>query len=129
MESPGKMVPQFIENSKRIASQLVAIAENRFSLLTVELLETRENIVRLVFLALAMATCGLLAGMGLSGVIVLCFWDSSPLLALGVLTVLYGVATIILYRRILRIVRKWEMLPATRDQLRKDSECVKGHLT
>ena len=79
-----------------------------------------------------MAALGLLAGVALTGVVVVLFWNYSPVAALAALlalTGLYGGAAGVLYRRLTVLLRDWQNLPATLDQLRKDRACLENHLT
>ena len=115
--------------SKRLARRLLAIGENRFELLMVEVQEERERLLHAIVLALGAAALGLLAGMALTGVIVVLSWELSRVAALLVLTGLYGAAAVCLYRRLTRLLRDWQNLPATLDQLRKDRACLEEHLT
>ena len=120
---------QLFETSKRLARRLLAIGENRFELLMVEVQEERERLLRAILLALGVAALGLLAGMALTGAIVVLVWELSRVAALLVLTGLYGAAAVYFYRRLTRLLRDWQNLPATRDQLRKDRACLEKHLT
>jgi len=43
---------------------------------------------------------------------------------LFILTALYAAAGIFLYRRLIGLLRNWQMLSATLDQLRKDRACL-----
>jgi TRAP-type mannitol/chloroaromatic compound transport system permease large subunit len=45
-----------------------------------------------------------------------------------VLTGLYGATAVWLYRRLTRLLRDWQNLPATREQLRKDRACLESLL-
>jgi uncharacterized membrane protein YqjE len=120
---------QLVELSKRLARRLLAIGENRFELLMVEVQEERERLLHAIVLALGVAAFGLLAGMALTGAIVVLLWEISRVVALLVLTGLYGAAAVCLYRRLTRLLRDWQNLPATFDQLRKDRACLEKHLT
>ena len=120
---------QLVELSKRLARRLLAIGENRFELLMVEVQEERERLLHAIVLALGAAALGLLAGMALTGAIVVLLWEISRVAALLVLTGLYGAAAVCLYRRLTRLLRDWQNLPATFDQLRKDRACLEKHLT
>jgi uncharacterized membrane protein YqjE len=120
---------QLVELSKRLARRLLAIGENRFELLMVEVQEERERLLHAIGLALGVAAFGLLAGMALTGAIVVLLWEISRVVALLVLTGLYGAAAVCLYRRLTRLLRDWQNLPATFDQLRKDRACLEKHLT
>jgi uncharacterized membrane protein YqjE len=120
---------RFAETSKRFARRLLTIGENRFQLLMVEVQEERERLLRAILLALGAAAFGLLAGGALTGAIVVFFWELSRVAVLLVLTGLYGATAVWLYRRFTLLLRGWQNLPATLDQLRKDRACLEKHLT
>ena len=94
-----------------------------------EVQEERERLLYAILLALGVAAFGLLAGVALTGAIVVLLWEFSRLAALLVLTGLYGATAVWLYRRLLMLLRDWQNLPATFDQLRKDRACLEKHLT
>ena len=124
MEPAPPPAGQLLETSKRFARRLLTIGENRFELLMVEVQEERTRLLRSILLALGVAAFGLLAGVALTGVIVVGLWEHSPVTALLVLTSLYGAGALCLYRRLTRLLRDWQNLPATLDQLRKDRACL-----
>jgi uncharacterized membrane protein YqjE len=128
METAITSARDFVELSKRLARRLLAIGENRFELLMVEVQEERERLLHAIVLALGVAALGLLAGMALTGAIVVLMWEHSRVAALLVLTGLYGAAAGYFYRRLTRLLRDWQNLPATLDQLRKDHACLEKHL-
>ena len=94
-----------------------------------EVQEERERLLHAILLALGVATFGLLAGVALTGTLVVLLWELSRVAALLVLTSLYGAAAVCLYRRLTRLLRDWQNLPATLDQLRKDRACLENILT
>jgi len=110
--------------SKTFARRLLTIGENRLELLTVEVQEERERLLRAFLLALGVATFGLLAGLTLTAAIAVLLWEWSPLGALLILTGFYGAAGICLYRRLLGVLRNWQTLSDSLDQLRKDRACL-----
>jgi uncharacterized membrane protein YqjE len=129
MEPYSANAGQLFETSKSFARRLLNIGENRIELLMVEVQEERERLLRAILLALGVAALGLLAGVALTGVIVVLLWESSRVAALVVLTVLYGATAVMLYRKLMLLLRNWENLPATLDQLRKDRACLEEILT
>jgi uncharacterized membrane protein YqjE len=129
MEPPLTNAGQLAETSKRFARRLLTIGENRFELLMVEVQEERERLLHAILLALGVGAFGLLAGAALTGAIVVWLWEPSPLAALVVLTSLYGATAVCLYRRLTLLLRDWQNLPATLDQLRKDRACLEKNLT
>jgi uncharacterized membrane protein YqjE len=110
--------------TKRIAQRMFVIVENRFQLLMVEVQEERERALLAIWLALGAAAFGLLAGVALTVVIAVALWNHSPVIAMLVLTVLYTIAAVFFYGRLLRLQKDWQTLPGTLDQLKKDRECL-----
>ena len=129
MEPGRTTVGNLAETSRRFARRLLAIGENRFELFMVEVREEREGLLRAMLLALGVAAFGLLAGVAVTGAVVVVFWEFSPVATLLVLTTLYGAAAACLYRRLTILLRDWQNLSATLDQLRKDRECLETTLT
>ena len=124
METPSDTMPHLADASKRLAQRALVICENRVELLMVEVQEERERFLRAVLLALGAAAFGLLAGVGLTAIIAVAFWQQSPVATLLILTALYVVVATVLYVRLIRLQRDWQTLPTTLDQLRKDRECL-----
>ena len=124
MEESTASASNLAANSRHFARRLLTIGENRLELLTVEVQEERERLLHAFLLALGMATFGLLAGLTLTAAIVVFLWVWSPVAVLLILTGLYGVAGICLYRRLTGLLRNWQTLSASLDQLRKDRACL-----
>jgi len=124
MEEPTASFRPLAAASKALARRLLTIGENRLELLTVEVQEERERLLQALLLALGVAAFGLLASVTLTGLVVILLWDCSHWAALLTLTVLYGAAGICLYRRLTALLRDWQTLPASLDQLRKDRACL-----
>jgi uncharacterized membrane protein YqjE len=128
MEPSRVNLGQLATTSKHFAQRLLTIGENRLELLMVEVQEERVRLLRAILLALGVAAFGLLAAVALTGTIVWLFWELSPLAVLLALTGLYGAAAVLLYRRLTVLLRDWQNLPATLDQLRKDRACLEKAL-
>lgn len=124
MEPAAIGVRQLGETSKRLIRRLLTIGENRLELLLVEAQEERGRLLRAVLLALGVAVFGLLAAITLTAAITILLWPYSPVVVLLTLTGLYGAAAVCLYRRFIGILRHWQNLPATFDQLKKDRACL-----
>ena len=108
--------------------RLLTIGENRLELMMGEVQEQRERLLHAIVLALGVAAFGLLAGITLTGAVVVLLWDYSPLAVFLALTALYCTAAVFLYRRLTLMLRDWKNLPDTLDQLRKDRECLEKSL-
>ena len=120
METASVSLGQLAANSKQLARRVMTIGENRLELLVVEVQELCERLLRAILLALGVATFGLLTGIALTAAIVVVLWATSPVAVLLTITGLYAVAAIWLYRRLTLLLREWQTLSATLDQLRKD---------
>lgn len=108
------------QTSKRFARRLLTIGENRCQLLMLEVQQERERLLHALLLALGIAALGLLAAGAFTGAIVVLFWEVSRLTALLVLAGLYGAGAGFLYWRLMGVLRDWQSLPATLEQLGKD---------
>jgi uncharacterized membrane protein YqjE len=124
METSSDNVMHLGDATKRIVQRMFVIVENRIQLLMVEAQEERERVLLAILLALCAVVFGLLAGVTLTVVIVVALWEHSPIIALLVLAALYTIATVIFYRRLVRLQRDWQTLPGTLEQLKKDRECL-----
>ncbi|HZL79427.1 MAG TPA: phage holin family protein [Candidatus Limnocylindrales bacterium] len=124
MEPATVNFQQLASTSKGFARRLLTIGENRLELLTVEVQEERERLLHAFLLALGVAAFGLLAGITLTAAIVVLLWQYSHVAVLLTLTGLYGAAGVCLYRRLTLLLRDWQTLSATLEQLRKDRACL-----
>ena len=128
MENAPAQLVQVTGLAKRIAQRLLVICENKVELLVVEVQEARQRLLRAVFLAIAMAVLGLMAGIAITAAIVVMFWKTSPVVALLVLSACYAASAAWLYWRLSTLWRDWEVLPSSLDELRKDCECLQRSL-
>jgi uncharacterized membrane protein YqjE len=124
METSSDQAPQLADISKRIAQRAFVIVENRLQLLMIEAQEERERLLRAIALAMAVITFSLLAGVAITAVVAMAFWENHPIVALVILTGLYIGGAILFYAKLMQLQRDWQTLPATIDQLRKDRECL-----
>jgi uncharacterized membrane protein YqjE len=122
MEESTVSFRQLATTSKYFVRRLATIGENRLELLAVEVQEERERILHAFLLALGVAAFGLLATLTLTAAIVVLLWAWSQVAVLLILTALYGAAGICLWRRLTGLLRDWQTLSASLDQLRKDRE-------
>jgi len=128
MEASTVSLGQLATTSKHFVRRLVTIGENRLELLAVEVQEERERLLRAFLLALGVAAFGLLAGMTLTALIIIWLWVWSPVGVLLILTGLYGAVGIFLYRRLTGLMRDWQTLSASLNQLKKDRACLENIL-
>jgi uncharacterized membrane protein YqjE len=124
MEESTASFRQLAATSKHFARRLLTIGENRLELLTVEMQEERERLRNAILLAFGVAVFVMLSGLTLTAAIVVLLWAWSQVAVLLILTALYGAAGICLYRRLTGLLRNWQTLSASLDQLRKDRVCL-----
>jgi uncharacterized membrane protein YqjE len=124
MEESGSSLRQLAATSKHFVRRLATIGENRLELLAVEMQEERERILHAFLLALGVAAFGLLAGIALTAAIAVLLWTYSPAAVLLILAGIYAAAGIFLCRRLAGLLRNWQTLSASIDQLRKDRDCL-----
>jgi len=123
MEESTASFRRLSATSKTFARRLLTIGENRLELFAVEVQEERERLLHAFLLALGVATFGLLAGLALTAALVVWLW-TWPVTVLLILTGLYGAAGIGLWRRLNQLLRDWQTLSASLDQLQKDRACL-----
>ena len=128
METSTASLHQLAITSKHFVRRLATIGENRLELLTVEVQEERERLLHAYLWGLGVAALGLLAALTLTAAIVVWLWAWSHVAVLLALTCLYGAAGVCLYRQLTGLLRDWQTLSATLDQLRKDRACLEKNL-
>jgi uncharacterized membrane protein YqjE len=111
--------------AKRFARRLLAIGENRFQLLVVEVQEERDRLLGMVFLGIATGAFGMLVGILWSAALVIFFWDYGPVRVLLILGAVYAVAAFVLCKWLFALRDHQQTFAATREQFRKDRECLK----
>jgi uncharacterized membrane protein YqjE len=122
MEHSTVSLCQLATTSKQFVRRLATIGENRLELLAVEIQEERERILHAFLLALGVAAFGLLAGMALSAAMAVWLWAWSPVAVLLILAGIYAAAGFFLHRKLIGLLRNWQTLSASLEQLRKDRE-------
>lgn len=110
--------------ARRLGQRLLIIFENRLQLLLAEVQTERERFLRALWLVVVTAVFGLLAGITLTGLIVVALWNYSPFLALAGLTLAYAAAAGYCFAQLRLMQRDWPVLPATLEEFRKDCECL-----
>ncbi|MCC5847703.1 MAG: phage holin family protein [Verrucomicrobia bacterium] len=121
METAQERIEELVEHSKDVALLLRTIGENRLELLVLDVQEDRDQLLRVIFLALAVAVFGLLGGITLTFLIVYVMREESLATTLVYLSALYGLIVLFLCWRIIRLLRNWDILSDSIEQLRKDS--------
>jgi uncharacterized membrane protein YqjE len=111
----------------RIAGSVLDLARTRLELAAIELQEGAQRLLGYLAWAVAAAVLGLFAlGLVILFVLVL-FWDTHRLAAVGGMAVLFILGTVFAVARLRAgLAERPPMLPATLAELRKDAAALKG---
>jgi uncharacterized membrane protein YqjE len=112
-----------LESLRKLARTFVALLQTRIEIFASELDEERARLARTVVLAVVGAFCLGLATVLLVLLIVVIFWDTNRLLAIGVIAGLFALgalAALVALRSTLR--QRPKFLAATLAELRKDGK-------
>ncbi len=118
---------RLLRSSTRLAGSLLAVLATRFDLLTTEINEDAQRGVRILLWAVValLAGCAGLLFLGLGVVVVL--WDGHRVAAaFGVATTFLGLAAVAALVSRRRLREKPRLLDATRTELRRDVDLLRG---
>ncbi|WP_292038054.1 phage holin family protein [Massilia sp. UBA6681] len=112
---------------RRIGANVLDLARTRLELAAIELQEGAQRVFGYLAWAVAAAVLGLFAlGLVILFVLVL-FWDTHRLAAVGGMAVLFILGTLFAVMRLRAgLAARPPMLPATLAELRKDAAALKG---
>jgi uncharacterized membrane protein YqjE len=112
---------------RRIGANVLDLARTRLELAAIELQEGAQRVFGYLAWAVAAAVLGLFAlGLVILFVLVL-FWDTHRLAAVGGMAVLFILGTVFAVMRLRAgLAARPPMLPATLAELRKDAAALKG---
>jgi uncharacterized membrane protein YqjE len=116
-----------LESLRNLARTFLAIVQTRIEIFASEIDEERTRLARIALLAVVAAFCLGLAVILLVFFLVVLFWDSDRLLAIGVLAGVFavgGVAACLLLRA--AISQRPRFLSATLAELRRDRTKLEG---
>src|SRR5437899_5393372 len=125
-EDPGRAEGLF-ESLRNLARTFLAVVQTRIEIFVSEIDEERARLARIAVLAAAAALCIALAVVLLVFLLVVLFWDTNRLLAIGVLAWAFavgGVAACLGLRS--GISQRSKFLSATLAELRKDRTKLEG---
>jgi uncharacterized membrane protein YqjE len=116
-----------LESLRNLARTFLAILQTRLEIVASEIEEGRTRLARIVVLAAVAGFCLALTLILLVFFLVVLFWDTDRLLAIGVLTGVFaagGIAACLMLRA--AIARRPRLLSATLAELRKDRTKLEG---
>ena len=106
-----------------LAKTFVALIETRIEIFASEIDEERTRLARVVVLAVVAAFCLGLAVVLLVLFVVVVFWDTNRLLAIGLIAILFALGALVALLALRSAVRQQpKFLSATLAELRKDGK-------
>jgi uncharacterized membrane protein YqjE len=127
MEHESQAQPGILGSLRTLADGLLATAQDRLGLISIELQEEKFRLIQVFFWISAVFFAGVMAITFASLTLVYLFWESARLAVLGGLTLAYAcalAALIVAFRRYL--ARQPGLLAATLREIREDRECIRG---
>ncbi|MGE5337837.1 MAG: phage holin family protein [Gemmatimonadota bacterium] len=116
-----------LDAARRLSASTVNLLLTRAQFASVELAQSRAQLMRWVGLALIGAVLALLALMALSAFLLIVFWDAAGPWSLLVLTVLYAVVGFLVVRRLQRELHYAPpLLSETLAELAQDRDAILG---
>ena len=115
--------PKLLDSITNLARNIVSLAETRLTLFALDIQETGLNLLSLLVISGVILTCFGLALILVTLLVVVIFWDTHRLLALGGATAFYAVAGLGLWYVVLAKFRTMpRFFAATRGEFAKDRE-------
>ncbi len=91
-----------LNSFRRLCGSILALVHNRLDLAAIEWQEEKVRLISLLLLAVAAAVLGTLTLLMALAVVIYCLWQVSPWLALGLPTILFGLAAAIIFGNLKR---------------------------
>lgn len=127
-DTPNQPAEGLLNSLKNLAVTLIAIVHTRLELLSTDLEEGRERLISLLAMIFVSLFCLCFGAVLLTLLIVVIFWDTHRLLALGTLTGLFIAAGAVLGIMALRALKSMpRMFEASLAELIKDHQEIDTH--
>jgi uncharacterized membrane protein YqjE len=125
MDGPNDSSDGLLNTLRRMADNVLGLAQDRVELLSLELHEEKYRLLELVGRTFLAVSLGLMALILVSFTIVVLFWDSARVTVLVLMSVLYIGATAWAYWKLRTRVRVGRRpLADSLNELKKDRECL-----
>ena len=124
MSEASETKPGVWASLKRTVDTVLATAQSRVELFSVELQEEKCRLVEALLCAAALAAFGMMTLTLVTFTLVLLFWENSRLAALVGLSVLHLVGTALAWRALQSRLRSRRGFTDTIEELKKDRSCL-----
>jgi uncharacterized membrane protein YqjE len=112
---------------RRVGGLTLAAVRNRVELFAVECEEEKCRLIQALLLTAAAIAVGTTTLMLLTVTIVLAFWENGRLAALGVLSAVFVLATVLILRELKKLKAGGPGFRGTIGELKKDCACILPH--
>ena len=123
MDDPSSESASPLAGGKRILRTVFDLAQTRLELFLVELKEERIRVVDALLLFAIGIVCAAMTLVLLTFIVVLAFWEHR-VLALALLTLLYGALATGAFCLLRKRLADWSSFSATLNELKKDRACL-----
>ncbi len=110
---------------KNVLDAGLGLIQTRLELFSAELQEERQRFFEMILYAAALASVGMLALALFTATIIFAFPESLRLAALGGLTVIYTLVTVVLYRKLNAKLHNCRPLSGTIEGIKRDRESLR----
>jgi len=111
---------------KNVLDTGLGFIQTRLELFSAELQEERQRFFQMILHAAALVTVGILALALFTATIIFAFPENLRLAALGGLTVIYSVVTVLLYRKLNAKLQNCRPLSGTIEGIKRDRESLRS---
>ena len=125
MSAPAESRNGVWSTLKRAGDTLLATAQNRVELFSVELREEKYRLIEAIICAGALVAFGTVALTMVTITIVVLFWDNARVPALIFLSVLYSLAATVAWRSLRSRLNGPKVFAGTLGELEKDRACLR----
>ena len=124
MSEASDTKPGVWSSLKRLLDTLLATAQNRIELIAVELQEEKCRLMEALLCGVAVAVFGIMTITLVTFTVVILFWENGRFFALGSLSVLYLVGTVLAWRALQSHLKARSAFAGTLEELKKDRACL-----
>lgn len=113
-----------LDSLRRLADSILALLQHRLELFALELQAEKVRALDVLVRAAALVVLGLLTLVAGTATVVVALWNTSPVLVLAAVTLLYGVGAVVLTFSLRRRLHAGpKPFAGTLEELRKDRAC------
>ena len=126
MSDPSARPSGILASLRRVIEGGLGLVQNRVELIGLELREAHYRLIEAIILAAILFALGLLTIGLVTLLVVVLFWDSARLAAIGGLIGLYAISGLLVWRHLDRRWKAFQPFAGTLGELKKDRACLRA---